>query len=110
VTSGLIGLGEEVTWQARHFGVPFRMTSRIADLDAPNRFVDEQVRGPFARFRHEHTFTPQSNGSTMMIDQVAFEAPFGPIGRLSERVLLARHLEHLIRDRAEFLKNRAESR
>jgi ligand-binding SRPBCC domain-containing protein len=57
------------------------MTSRIMAFDAPSRFVDEQARGPFARFRHEHLFPPQSNGSTMMIDQVAFDAPFGPIAR-----------------------------
>jgi len=49
VTSGLIGLGEEVTWKARHFGVTWRMTSRITELDEPRRFVDEQVRGPFKR-------------------------------------------------------------
>ena len=82
------------------------MTSRIIAFDAPSRFVDEQGRGPFAGFRHEHLFTSQSNGSTMMIDQVAFDAPFGPIGRLSERVLLSRPLEHLIRDRVRPVRRR----
>ena len=52
VTMGLIGAGQEVTWRARHFGVPIRMTSRITSMEFPERFVDEQVRGPFKAFRH----------------------------------------------------------
>ncbi|MET1052139.1 MAG: SRPBCC family protein, partial [Mycetocola sp.] len=54
VQSGLIGLDEEVTWRAWHFGVPLRMTSRITALNPPHSFTDEQVRGPFRSFRHEH--------------------------------------------------------
>ena len=56
VTSGLISAGEEVTWEARHFGVTWRMTSRIIEFDPPRRFVDEMIRGPFTAFRHEHLF------------------------------------------------------
>ncbi len=44
VTSGLICGGEEVTWEARHFGVTWRMTSRIVEFDPPRRFIDEMVR------------------------------------------------------------------
>lgn len=58
VTSGLIGLGEEVTWRARHFGIPFTMTSKITALDGLRRFVDVQQRGPFHRFHHEHVCQP----------------------------------------------------
>ena len=47
VRSGAIELGQTVTWQARHFGLPFRMTSKITVYERPSRFVDEQVRGPF---------------------------------------------------------------
>ena len=45
VTSGLIGLDQDVTWRARHFGIPFTMTSRVTEWSRPKRFVDEQVRG-----------------------------------------------------------------
>lgn len=43
VTTGSIGLGEEVTWRAVHFGLPFRMTTRIIELERPTRFVDESA-------------------------------------------------------------------
>ncbi|MFF2390275.1 SRPBCC family protein [Agromyces sp. NPDC058104] len=87
VTSGAIGLGEEVTWRARHFGLRWRMTSRITESDRPHRFVDEQVRGPFRWFRHVHRFEPGAAGETVMIDEVAFAAPLGPLGRMVEPVL-----------------------
>lgn len=97
-TTGTIGLGETVTWRARHFGVVWRMTSRINALEAPHRFVDEQVRGPFARFRHEHRFEPSASG-TRMVDEIGFRAPLGVLGLLAERIALARYLPHLIRER-----------
>jgi ligand-binding SRPBCC domain-containing protein len=62
VTSGQIGAGQQVTWQARHFGIRWRMTSRITQFRRPALFVDEQVSGPFAAFRHEHRFHAQPRG------------------------------------------------
>ncbi|OIH94512.1 SRPBCC family protein [Curtobacterium sp. MCBA15_001] len=97
-TSGTIGLGESVTWRARHLGIVWQMTSRITALEAPNRFVDEQVRGPFARFRHEHRFEPSARG-TRMVDEITFRAPLGPLGRVAEVLVLARYVPHLIRVR-----------
>lgn len=102
VASGLIGLGEHVTWRARHFGLPFTMTSTVTELDAPHRFVDEQTRGPFAEFRHEHRFEQVGTGS-VMLDRVVFRAPLGPLGRIVERLVLARHLRRLIEERGRFL-------
>lgn len=79
VTTGLIGLGEDVTWRARHFGVTWRMTSRITACDAPTRFVDETVRGPFAAFRHEHQFE-QHGDTTAMLDVVDYGYHSGSSG------------------------------
>lgn len=107
VTSGLIGLGESVTWRARHFGLPFRMTSKITEMDSPHRFVDEQTSGPFARFHHEHRFE-KTEGGCLMTDQVRFEAPLGPLGRLVERAILGRYMRQLIIDRGAELREMAE--
>jgi hypothetical protein len=46
VTSGVMRQGDTVTWRARHFGLPFHLTSRISEYSEPTRFVDEQVKGP----------------------------------------------------------------
>lgn len=109
VRSGTIGLDEEVTWRAWHFGLPWRMTVRISALDRPVSFVDEQARGPFAWYRHEHRFEPVEGG-TRMIDHVGFAAPLGVLGRIAERLVLRRHVEKLIDDRNSYLVAAAEGR
>jgi ligand-binding SRPBCC domain-containing protein len=102
VTAGLIGPGQHVTWRARHFGIPFHLTSRITAFDRPRRFVDEQSRGPFKELHHEHLFAPTAEGS-VMIDRIRFAAPFGLLGVIAEKLVLARYLERLIRRRGEYL-------
>jgi ligand-binding SRPBCC domain-containing protein len=109
VTSGLIGLGEQVTWRAWHFGLPLRMTSIITEFDAPSRFVDEQLRGPFRAFRHVHEFST-ADGTTTMIDRIEFTAPFGVVGTAVERILLRPYVRHLIVVRNRFLTTAPASR
>jgi ligand-binding SRPBCC domain-containing protein len=109
VTKGEMALGDSVTWQASHFGVPFRMTSAITAYDRPHRFVDEQVQGPFRDWWHEHTFMPQGD-YTNMTDVVRFSAPLGLIGRLVERLLLRSYMQRLLETRNAWLKAELESR
>ena len=89
ITRGLISEGEEVTWEARHFGLLWRMTSRITEFDPPHRFVDEMVRGPFASFRHEHLFE-EGGGGTRMTDVVEFRTRLGAIGDRPAGIYLSR--------------------
>ncbi|WP_116451770.1 hypothetical protein [Blastococcus litoris] len=59
-----------MTSTARHVGIPWR--------------------GPFRRLRHEHLFQPVGDGTTTrMTDRVSFDAPFGPVGAVVGRALLA---------------------
>jgi ligand-binding SRPBCC domain-containing protein len=109
VTSGRLGLDDEVTWRAWHFGLPWRMTSRIIALERPRRFVDEQVRGPFAHFRHEHLFVRQQ-AATRMVDRIEFSAPLGLIGRVVERLVLAGYLKRLIGCRNSYLASKIAAR
>jgi ligand-binding SRPBCC domain-containing protein len=108
VTSGLLGLGDEVTWEATHFGVRQRLTSRITEFDPPRRFVDEMVRGAFRSFRHEHQFLERAGG-TEVVDVFDYTAPLGPLGRLADILFLSRYVARLLRDRNAYLKRVAES-
>ena len=103
VTSGVLGPGETVTWRARHFGVRFTMTSAITTYEAPHRFVDEQVRGPFRSWWHEHRFEAVEDG-TLMTDTVAFTSPVGPVGRLVDRWVLGRYMATLLQRRNDWLR------
>lgn len=96
VTSGAIGLGQTVTWRARHFGLWFTMTSRITALEAPRRFVDEQVRGPFRSFSHEHVFIADGDG-TRMVDTITLASPL--LGSIVEPLILVPYLRRLIERR-----------
>jgi uncharacterized protein (UPF0548 family)/ligand-binding SRPBCC domain-containing protein len=100
VTHGSIALGETVTWRARHFGIWFTMTSMITSLERPDRFVDEQVRGPFHSFRHEHLFT-RDGDDTIMVDTLTIGSPV--FGRLAERIVLVPYLRQLMRERNRHL-------
>ncbi|MCS7483031.1 SRPBCC family protein [Umezawaea endophytica] len=109
VTSGGLVLGDTVTWQARHFGVLWRMTCRISAFEPPARFVDDQVDGPFRHWRHEHRFAPDGRGGTVVRDVVDFAAPLRPFGTIAELAVLNRYLPRLIRDRNRHVKAVAEA-
>ena len=111
-TVGSLSLGDEVTWEARHFGLWWRLTARITVFDPPRRFVDEQVCGPFRAFTHTHDFQPAARGgdggaATVMVDTFRYEAPFGPLGRLAGALFLTRSLRRFLARRATFLKEQA---
>lgn len=107
-TSGLIELGETVTWRARHFGVWQNLASKITELDYPNSFTDELVDGAFKSFHHQHVFRTL-NGRTEMKDIFRFESPFGILGKLANALFLTRYMTTLLENRNQVIKEAAES-
>jgi ligand-binding SRPBCC domain-containing protein len=108
VTSGPIGLGEEVTWEAVHFGVRQRLTSRITAFDRPRSFRDSQARGAFRRFDHDHRFAHDGERTTMT-DVFDYTAPLGLFGRLADILFLKRYMRRLLEERASAIPKAAES-
>jgi ligand-binding SRPBCC domain-containing protein len=106
--AGAIDLGETVTWRARHFGLWWTLTSKITEVHAPATFVDVQVEGPFRTFRHRHTFSAVADG-TLMVDEWEHEAPFGPLGWLADRLVLASYMRRLLEIRNAAIKREAET-
>lgn len=108
VTSGLMSLGEEVTWRARHFGIWLQLTSRITAFDPPDHFRDSLVRGAFRRFDHDHFFS-QRGEVTFMRDVFDFESPMGILGRIVEWLFLTQYMRQLLVTRNAAIKNAAET-
>jgi len=108
VTSGLIGLGEEVTGEATHCGSRQRLTSRITLFDRPYHFRDSQVKGAFHHFDHDHFFTVES-GATVMRDVFDYGPPFGLFGRCADRWFLQSYMERFLKKRALVIKAAAEA-
>jgi ligand-binding SRPBCC domain-containing protein len=108
VMSGLIGLDQTVTWQAKHLFRQRRLKVKITAMERPQFFMDEQVEGDFRKMKHEHYFKPAENG-TIMIDQFYFDVGRGLAGRLFTRVYLNRYFEKLLEERNALIKKAAES-
>jgi len=108
VTRGLIEMGQDVTWEARHFGLRLRLTSRITAYQRPSYFQDAMVAGPFAVFVHDHHFLAEQGGTTMR-DEVEFRSPLGFIGALVDRLVLGPYLRRLLTRRNALLKRVAEA-
>jgi ligand-binding SRPBCC domain-containing protein len=101
--------GSTVTWRARHFGIPFRLRSIVFDVDPPRGFRDRQVSGPFGSFLHVHEFDEHPQG-TLARDTITFHSPFGPLGRLVDRLVLREYMRRLIEERNDALASEAEGR
>lgn len=108
VVTGLLELDDEVTWEAVHFGVRQRLTSRIVRMRRPHHFRDTMVSGAFRRFDHDHDFSTVPEG-TCMRDRFDFDAPFGILGRLAEVAVLTRYMRRFLRTRLDIVKQVAES-
>jgi ligand-binding SRPBCC domain-containing protein len=109
VTHGLIGAGQTVTWEARHFGVRQRLTVRITAFDPPSHFRDSMLAGAFRRFDHDHRFEADAHGGTIMSDAFDYEAPFGVPGRVVAALVLNRYMRRLLVRRNAVVKQVAES-
>ncbi len=108
VTTGLIGLNEEVTWEATHLFVRQKLTSRITAFVRPDHFRDSQVRGAFARFDHDHFFYAAGPGSTRMVDQFDYTSPYGWLGRVADFLFLKWYMRRFLMKRSLFIKQTAE--
>ncbi|TXK83756.1 SRPBCC family protein [Paenibacillus sp. N3.4] len=107
VTSGLIELGQTVTWEAVHFGVKQRLTAKITEMVRPNYFVDEMVSGAFKSFRHSHEFVAVEGG-TLMIDAFDYMAPLGIVGKVADVLFLEKYMRRFLFKRNWYIKQVAE--
>lgn len=84
-------------------GIPMRWRSRIESYDPPHAFADVQVRGPYCRWEHRHTFRSVPGG-TLIEDDVTYALPFGPLGSLAHRLAVRGQLLEIFRHRARTIE------
>ena len=107
-TSGLINLGEEVTWEATHFGIRQQLTTKIVEFDRPHYFRDTMVSGAFCRFDHDHHFQGDDQ-QTVMRDILDYTSPLGVIGCMADVLFLKRYMWRLLNKRNQMIKDVAEN-
>ncbi len=92
--------GTRIEYTLRLFGLPLRWRTLISVWQDGRRFVDEQVSGPYALWRHTHTFEAVEGG-TLVTDVVDYALPFGVLGRLAHALLIRRTLDRIFAHRHE---------
>ncbi len=83
--------GAEIDYTIRWLGLPLRWKTLISAYDPPHSFTDEQLRGPYTLWRHVHSFE-ETAGGTVVSDCVDYRLPFGPLGAVAHRMVVARQL------------------
>lgn len=92
--------GTLIDYRLRLRGLPLRWRTLISAWEPPHRFVDEQLRGPYRLWIHEHTFEPR-DGGTLACDRVRYAVPFDC---LVHRLLVRPDLERIFQYRTEALR------
>jgi ligand-binding SRPBCC domain-containing protein len=95
--------GALIDYTVKVFGVRIRWKTQISEYGPPRRFVDEQLRGPYALWRHTHTFS-EVDGGTGIRDEVEYAMPFGVIGRIARRLIVRRQLDAIFAHRANVIE------
>ena len=98
----VLSTGAVLDMRLQWLGVPIRWRAFIREWDPPYRFVDVQVRGPYARWEHRHRFL-EEGGRTWVEDRVTYRLPFGPLGRAAHAVIVQRQIAALWRYRTRRL-------
>ena len=86
-------------------GFPTSWQSEISQWNPPHLFVDEQRRGPYKKWYHEHRFEELPDGGTRIIDQVDYQLPLGPLGRIAHALMVKRDLYNIFNYRVQKLES-----
>lgn len=109
ITSGLVGLGQQVTWRAKHFGIWHNLISETTALEPPSHFQVTMIQGVFRSMQADHLFRALPSGATEMKDIFAIAAPLPILGPLAEALFLRRYMLVLVRERNTVIKQIAGS-
>jgi ligand-binding SRPBCC domain-containing protein len=90
-----------IDYRPRVRGLPIHWQSEITVWEPPARFVDQQTRGPYQVWIHEHTFSVHEGG-TIAGDNVVYAVPGG---KLVQKLLVAPDLDRIFHYRHEVLRN-----
>lgn len=87
--------GALIDYKIKLYGIPMKWKTVIDEYEPEDRFIDVQLKGPYAVWRHTHTFVDAQGGGTDLGDRVVYELPFGPLGRLVHAAFVRRQLAQI---------------
>lgn len=96
--------GATIAYALRVRGIPLGWLTEIERWNPPHEFVDVQVKGPYKLWRHTHRFLALQDG-TSIVDRVRYALPFGLLGRLVHRMMVARDIDQIFDYRARLVQS-----
>jgi ligand-binding SRPBCC domain-containing protein len=93
--------GTIIAYRLKLSGLPFRWKTLIEEWSPEDHFVDTQLSGPYALWRHTHTFEAVAPNRTVIHDRVQYRMPFGILGRIVHALFVRRTLEKIFDYRAK---------
>ena len=94
-------VGTLIDYRLRVRGVPLRWQNEITAWEPPYRFMDEQRRGPYSLWIHEHTFQSTDDG-TLAKDHLRYAVPGGA---LVNRLFVAGDVKKIFDFRSQRLRH-----
>ena len=86
--------GTTIEYVLTTHGLPVRWRTEIVEWEPGRRFVDIQQKGPFRLWEHTHAFEERHDG-TLIRDTVRYRMPYGAVGAIARRIVVARDLERV---------------
>ena len=98
ISTPQIERGTLIDYRLKIHGVPAKWRTLISEWSPRRRFVDEQLKGPYARWHHQHDFEELGDGVSLG-DVVHFKLPLGALGRLTAAPLVFRDVAKIFAHR-----------
>ena len=85
-------IGTLIDYRIKLMGIPFFWRTQISDFEPPHRFVDQQLKGPYVLWHHEHIFE-QKDGYVLMTDRVHYLSPGWFLEPMIDALFVRKQLE-----------------
>jgi ligand-binding SRPBCC domain-containing protein len=95
--------GALIDYRIKLSGIPFNWQTEICVWQPPFRFVDQQLKGPYKIWHHEHKFEETAEGYTKMTDTVTFLSPGWILEPLINKLFVGKKVQEIFNYRTEQL-------
>lgn len=92
--------GTLIDYRLKIHGVPAGWRTEISEWNPPHSFTDVQLKGPYQKWHHTHSFEPLAGG-TLIRDQVLYRLPMGFLGRLAGGSFVKKDVQQIFAHRTQ---------
>jgi ligand-binding SRPBCC domain-containing protein len=89
-----MGVGTLIDYRLSLYKIPLKWQTKISHWEPPHRFIDEQLRGPYKLWIHEHSFSEVADGC-LIRDKVQYQLKGGMISPLLNQLFVRADIERI---------------